>query len=116
MEQLLAGGKRRLLARTLRIDSFYPEGIMRDTKYATELCEPGRVQWEDSEGRIERILVKASGQEEIRFSWWKNGTIATRPLDLPEEDLIALMRSAIESGVFTHRFRSELRALLDSTM
>ena len=89
---------------------------MRDTDYATELCEPGRIQWDDTEGRIERLLVKASGQEEIRFSWWKNGTIATRPLDLPEVDLLELLRDAIPKGVFTRQFRAELRDLLESTL
>jgi hypothetical protein len=89
---------------------------MRDTDYATELCQPGRIQWDDTEGRIERLLVKANGQEEIRFSWWKNGTIATRPLDLPEDDLIALFRDAIANGVFSRQFRSDLRDLLELTM
>ncbi len=85
---------------------------MRETRYATELREPGIVQLGDSEGRIERILVKESGQEEIRFSWWKNGTIIPRPLDLSEEELLILFRDAIVKGVFDAAFRSRLREIL----
>jgi hypothetical protein len=43
---------------------------MRDTKYARELREPGIKAWPSgSEGRIERLLIKQTGEEEIRFSW-----------------------------------------------
>jgi hypothetical protein len=87
---------------------------MRDTPYATELCPPGIIRLSDSdneEGRIERILVKDSGQEEIRFSWWKNGNITPRPLDLCEDDLIKLLRDAVARGVFTDNFISQLRTL-----
>lgn len=85
---------------------------MRDTPYATELCPPGIIRWSESEeGRIERILVKDSGQEEIRFSWWKNGNITPRPLDLSEDDLITLLRDAAAKGVFSDNFRSQLRTL-----
>lgn len=86
---------------------------MRDTAYAEELCEPGIIQFDDSnQGRIERLFVKDSGEEEVRFSWWKNGNMTTRPLDLSEEHLIALFSDALHKGVFTTRFRSRLRDLL----
>jgi hypothetical protein len=85
---------------------------MRETKYARQLRQPGRVQWDDTEGQIERIPVNASLQEEIRFSWWKNGKLVPRPLDLSEDDLITLFRNAIANDVFTDRFRAELRELL----
>ena len=66
----------------------------RDTSYATELATsvlrfPG-----GDEGRIERLLVKEFNQEEIRCSWWKDGRMMMRPLDLPEKDLLALLRAA----------------------
>lgn len=85
---------------------------MSDTKYARELRPHGTVKWHDAEGRIERILVKESGQEEIRFSWWKNGKFVPRPLDLSEADLIELFRDAIANGVFNDDFKSQLRELL----
>ena len=67
---------------------------MPNTEYADELCEPGSVQLgkdKDEEGRIERLRVKSTQQEEIRFSWWKSGRFMLRPLDLPEEDLLKLI-------------------------
>ena len=86
---------------------------MRDTKYARELREPGVVKWPTgSEGRIERLLIKKSGTEEIRFSWWKDGRLATRPLDLSEEDLLTLFEDAIAKGVFNTDFLVRLKGLL----
>ena len=86
---------------------------MRDTKYARELCEPGVKKWPTgSEGRIERLLIKESGTEEIRFSWWKEGRLATRPLDLSEEDLLTLFEDAITKDVFTTEFKARLKGLL----
>jgi hypothetical protein len=86
---------------------------MRNTEYAQELRDAGVIRFDDiNEGRIERLLVKELGTEEIRFSWWKNGNITTRPLDLTEADLITLFRNAIENRVFTDHFKSELRNLL----
>ncbi len=80
---------------------------MRDTSYATELAHA------DIGGhRIERLHVKHQGQEEIRFSWWKDGRMAMRPLDLPEHELLPLLRKAIENGVFTEGFLRELHSLL----
>jgi hypothetical protein len=77
---------------------------MRDTKYAREIASA------DIGGeRIERIFVKESGEEEIRFSWWKDGRFAPRPLDLPERDLLDLMRQAMANGVFTDDFLDGLR-------
>jgi len=80
---------------------------MRDTDYATELATA------DIKGcRIERLHVKALKQDEIRFSWWKEGHMTNRPLDLPEDELLALLRLAIEKNVFTEDFRRKLHSLL----
>jgi hypothetical protein len=89
---------------------------MRDTAYATELSEPGAVRWPeiDEEARMERLQVKESGQIEIRFSWWKSGKMAPRPLDLEENQLIALFADAIHKNVFSREFLTGLRQLLDS--
>jgi hypothetical protein len=85
--------------------------MMRDTPYAKELCR-GSKRWDDaSEARIERLRIKQSGQEEIRFSWWKAGRMTPRPLDLPEADLLALFEDALAQGVFTEDFRTKLAAL-----
>jgi hypothetical protein len=84
---------------------------MRDTDYATELRRAS-LPYGEHELRVERLFVKEEGQEEIRFSWWKNGNIVPRPLDLPEDGLIDLFRLAVEAGVFTDDFRARLRAIL----
>ncbi|WP_052134410.1 hypothetical protein [Sphingomonas sp. 37zxx] len=81
---------------------------MRDTPYAREI-----VSATDSIGQsIERIFVKEHEQEEIRFSWWKNGTLVIRPLDLPESELLPLMCDAIRKGVFTPSFLKGLHEAL----
>ena len=86
---------------------------MRETKYARELCEPGLIQFTAiEEGRIERIFVKPLGQEEIRFSAWKNGKMLVRPLDLMERDLLRLLADALSKDVFSQEFRADLRSLL----
>lgn len=83
---------------------------MRDTRYAQELCEPGVMKWPSgSEARIEKLLIKETGEEEIRFSWWKDGKMAIRPLDLSEHDLITLLSDALAKEVFTNDFKSKLK-------
>ena len=87
---------------------------MRDTKYAKEIREPGVVKWPSgSEGRIERLFIKSVKQDAIRFSWWKNGKLATRPLDLSEDDLLKLFQNAVENHVFTDSFLSSLKQALE---
>jgi hypothetical protein len=86
---------------------------MRKTRYALELCEPGVFQWPTgSEARIEKLLIRESNEEEIRFSWWKDGKMVTRPLDLSEDDLLVLFKDAFMKEVFSQRFRIGLKSLL----
>ena len=80
---------------------------MRDTPYATELATA-----ELHDCRIERIFVKESGYDEIRFSWWPEGNMANRPLDLPETDLLDLMSAAMQARVFSSTFLAGLARLL----
>jgi hypothetical protein len=80
----------------------------RDTKYATEIASAA----DDLDQRIERLYVKGWKQDEIRFSWWRNGKMMPRPLDLPEKELLPLMSSAIRSGVFTDDFLRGLQTAL----
>jgi hypothetical protein len=87
---------------------------MRDTQYAREISR-GIYPWsENSEARIERLYIKEFGQEEIRFSWWKDGNLVMRPLDLTEEELLALLRNSVEVGVFSTDFLRRLREILGS--
>ena len=85
--------------------------MLRDTKYAQELKEPGVIHWGNEEGRIERLRIKEIDQVEIRFSWWKDGKLVPRPLDLSEQDLLMLMRDAIAKDVFSAEFLLDLRRL-----
>lgn len=87
----------------------------RDTDYAAELARatlpfPGT----DEEARLERLYVKKLGQEEVRFSWWKAGRMVMRPLDLPEADLLVLLRDGAASGVLSPEFVAALRELPDA--
>ena len=77
---------------------------MRDTPYAREIRSTG----DEFGAKIERIYVKHLKREEIRFSWWKDGRFAPRPLDIPESELLPLMRKAIKEGVFTPKFVADL--------
>ena len=76
---------------------------MRDTKYATER-RTSRV----GDNRIERLFIKAQKQEEIRVSWWPDGRMANRPLDVTERDFIKLIAQGIADGVLSGQFLSRL--------
>lgn len=80
---------------------------MRDTPYATEVATA-----EVDNCRIERLFVKPENQVEIRFSWWPEGNMANRPLDVPEPLLLRLMAEAIRQKVFSDDFLSDLLVLL----
>lgn len=83
---------------------------MRDTPYATELRTA-----EDAAGqKIERLYVKELAREEIRFSWWKDGQLMIRPLDLPEDELLVLLSAAFDKGVFREEFLLGLQSALAS--
>ena len=81
---------------------------MRDTRYATERATASLALDGIHECKIERLYVKENKQDEIRFSWWKNGKMMMRPLDLTEKDLIQLLKEAVKEGVFTSEFQSQV--------
>lgn len=82
---------------------------MRDTAYAREIASA------NIGGHcIEKIYVKAQNQEEIRFSWWKGGKFAPRPLDLPEDELLRLFDLSIKNGVFSNNFLNALLSAMNS--
>lgn len=86
---------------------------MRETKYAVELCEPAVRRFPSGdEARIERLHIRESREEEIRFSWWKDCKMVPRPLDLSEDDLVILLKDALSKDVFTPIFRETLRSML----
>ena len=82
---------------------------MRDTHYATELVPPARIVFESGdECRLERLLIKELNQEEIRMSWWKEGKIIPRPLDVSESTLTELIAQGIQRGVLSAQFLPKL--------
>jgi hypothetical protein len=87
---------------------------LRDTRYARELATaklpsgPGGKSFV----AIERIFVKQTDQVEIRFSGWEGSRMMPRPLDLPEDELLPLMRAALSAGVFSEAFVQSLRSLV----
>lgn len=81
---------------------------MRNTPYAEERARAS-LSLEQSECRIERLFVKKERKEEIRFSWWKEGRMLPRPLDLPEKDLLSLLALGMKNDVFSDEFLAGLR-------
>jgi hypothetical protein len=95
-------------ARISRRDEMPSEESMpklRNTDYAEE-----RGRSAIGESRIERLFVKEENQEEIRLSWWPDGKMANRPLDVPESELVALLAQGIADGVLSAQFLPKLIA------
>ena len=76
---------------------------LRDTDYATER-RTSRV----GDNRIERLFITAHRQEEIRVSWWPDGRMANRPLDVTEADFVTLLAQGIADGVLSGQFLPQL--------
>lgn len=89
---------------------YYP----RETDYAIERCAPSIVVMADGhEARMERLTMKADGSDEIRFSWWKDGKFAPRPLDLAASDLVPLLQGGFGT-VLEDDTLIELRTRIDA--
>ncbi|MEL6060923.1 MULTISPECIES: hypothetical protein [unclassified Methylobacterium] len=84
---------------------------MRSTKDADEIARA-----DEGGARIERLRIKSTGVDEIRFLWWTDGRFQPRPLDLPEDELLRLLRKAIAEGVFSDGFVGNLRRMLGTGM
>ena len=76
---------------------------MRDTEYAKELASVSV-----GGATIERLYIKEEEQEEIRFSWWKDGRLMMRPLDVTEATLLELLEQAFSEDIFTDGFKLQL--------
>ena len=87
---------------------------LRDTKYARELASAKLPSGSTGSSyvAIERIFVKQMEQVEIRFSCWEGSRMLPRALDLPEEELLPLIRAAIREGVFSEAFMESLRSMM----
>ena len=85
---------------------------LRDTPYATELRRATVSFGDGGEARLEQLRRKNPDQIAIRFSWWKDGNMTNRPLDLTEPELLTLLECGIRESVFSEEFLSGLRRVL----
>jgi hypothetical protein len=65
------------------------------------------------EGKIEKVLLKESGQEQIRLSLWSQGKMQRSPLSLSEQELVALLQAGIQEGVLSREFIVELHSVIE---
>jgi hypothetical protein len=86
----------------------------KETRYVKELAKAHRPSASSpkSVSAIERIFVKKSKRDEIRFSAWQGARMMPKPLTLPEADLLPLLTDAISREVFSSEFLAGLRRAL----
>ncbi|MCH4198729.1 MAG: hypothetical protein LKF87_13865 [Clostridium tyrobutyricum] len=91
--------------------------IIKDTKYC-QIFSQGKISDEEYTYCIEKIFVKAKEREEIRFSLYKDTIVShqryiPRSLDVTEEELLELMKQAIDNSVFSKEFIKNLSEQLN---
>lgn len=92
--------------------------VIKSTKYCTILQQSILDKGSYGYG-IERIIVNdGSGQEEIRWVFFKDTMkrkkqLIARPLDLPEEDLLDLISKAIDDKLFSDKFTNGLKKMIN---
>lgn len=64
--------------------------------------------------RIERIFLKGSLEEAIRFN--RMGRVAVRPLEVTEDELLILLGDALAGAIFSRRFLIELHVILNTQL
>ena len=74
--------------------------VVKETRYCKVLRQ-AKIRDNNVAYGIEKIFVKELNQEEIRFVYFKDTVrreeqLVARPLDLPEDDLIKLMKVSIK--------------------
>ncbi|WP_144555458.1 hypothetical protein [Bacillus sp. X1(2014)] len=88
---------------------------LKRTKYC-DLLAQGTTQEGVDISAVEKIFVKELKREEIRFAWYKekNGSrhFQPRPLDLTERELLELLKDGVNKGVFSNKFKEELKNIL----
>lgn len=87
--------------------------VIKETKYC-KVLKQAKLRENNFVYGIEKILVKELNQEEIRFVYFKNTIrmpeqLVARPLDLPEEDLIKLIKISIKKNIFSEKFILDLK-------
>jgi hypothetical protein len=64
----------------------------------------------DTEGKIEKLLLKGTPPEKIRISCWGKDQTRSLPLDLTEEELVDLLYQAIRAGILSPEFLNKLHS------
>ena len=83
--------------------------MLKQTDYCA-LHKQDIVQFGEYGCAIEKITVLATGEEEVRFCYYKpnsagNSQLVMRPLDVTERCLLQIFQAAISEEVFTDDFR-----------
>lgn len=92
--------------------------VIKETKYC-KILNQGKIEDDDYTYCIEKIFIKAKNREEIRFSLYKDTvrseqTYIPRSLDVTEEELIQLMKAAIDKSVFSKEFIKSLSEIINT--
>lgn len=90
--------------------------VIKETKYC-QILSQGKIADEEYTYCIEKIFIKAKSREEIRFSLYKDTvrsqeTYIPRSLDVTEQELLQLIKEAVEKAVFSKEFIKSLGELL----
>lgn len=91
--------------------------VIKETKYC-QILSQGKLADEEYTYCIEKIFIKAIKRDEIRFSLYKDTKKSEeryipRSLDVTEQQLLQLMKAAIEGAVFSKEFLKSLTELLN---
>ena len=89
--------------------------VVKETRYCKVLRQ-AKIRDNNVAYGIEKIFVKELNQEEIRFVYFKDTVRREEQLvalDLPEDDLIKLMKVSIKQNVFSKEFVCKLKGILD---
>lgn len=62
----------------------------------------------DSEGRIEKVSATLTAPGQIRIGCWSQEHLLSSPLELAEEDLVNLLKGAVQAGILSPDFIKNL--------
>lgn len=103
------------IIQTTKVGNPYDEAF-NDTDYCRFYARGSYIAG-DFMSNIEQIFIKALDRREIRFGYYKknkNGNFALipRPLDVTEDEFIAMFEEAIINGVFSNIFLTAFKTIL----
>lgn len=92
--------------------------VIKETKYC-QILSQGKIEDDDYTYCIEKIFIKEKDRDEIRFSLYKDTvrseqTYIPRSLDVTEEELMQLIKAAIDKSVFSKEFIKSLSEIFNT--